>query len=128
MKIINPETLTNPRGYSHGILASGNILCIAGQIGWDKDSQLAPTLAQQLEQALRNILDIVQEAGGKTEHISRLTIFIKDKQEYLQQTKEIGLRYRIVMGKHYPAMSLIVVKDLLEDHALVEIEATAVIP
>ena len=128
MKIITPDSLAAPRGYNHAILSSGNILCIAGQVGWDKNMQLAPTLAQQFEQALRNIMDVVQEAGGKAEYISRFTIFIKDKQDYLQNSKEIGLRYRIVMGKHYPAMSLIVVKDLLEDGALVEIEATAVLP
>jgi len=128
MKIVNPQSLAAPRGYNHGILASGNILCVAGQVGWDKQMQLAPTLAQQFEQALRNILDIVQEAGGRPENITRFTIFIKDKQAYLQQTKEIGLRYRMVMAKHFPAMSLIVINDLLEDGALVEIEATAVIP
>jgi enamine deaminase RidA (YjgF/YER057c/UK114 family) len=128
MKIINPDSLATPRGYNHGILGSGNILCVAGQVGWDKNMQLAPTLAQQFEQALRNILEVVQEAGGKTEHIARFTIFVKDKQDYTQNAKEIGLRYRIVMGKHYPAMSLLVVKDLLEDNALIEIEATAVIP
>ena len=128
MKIINPDSLASPRGYNHGILASGNVLCVAGQIGWDKDMRLASTLAQQFEQALRNVLEVVQQAGGKTENISRFTIFIKDKEEYLQQSKEIGLRYRMVMGKHYPAMSLLVIRDLLEEGAMVEIEATAIIP
>jgi enamine deaminase RidA (YjgF/YER057c/UK114 family) len=128
MKIINPETLASPRGYNHGVVASGNFLCIAGQVGWDKNMRLAPTLAQQFEQALRNILDVVQEAGGKPENISRFTIFIKDKLDYLQQSKEIGLRYRTLMGKHFPAMSLLIVNDLLEDGAMVEIEATAIIP
>ena len=128
MKIINPDTLTKPSGYNNGILGSGNILCVAGQVGWDKNAQLANGLAQQFEQAIRNVLEVVQAAGGKAENISRFTIYIKDKEEYLQQTREIGLRYRMLMGKHYPAMSLVIVKDLLEEGALVEIEATAVIP
>jgi len=128
IKVVNPDTLAKPRGFNHGILASGNILCIAGQVGWNQNAQLAHGLAQQFEQALRNILDVVREAGGKPENISRFTIFIKDKQDYLQQTEEIGLRYRALMGRHFPAMSLLIVKDLLEDGALVEIEATAVIP
>ena len=128
MKILNPESLAGPRGYNHGILSEGKILCVSGQIGWDSEYQLAPGLPQQFEQALRNILTVVHEAGGKAEHIARFTIFIKDKMDYLQNTKEIGLRYRTLMGKHFPAMSLIIVKDLLENDALVEIEATAVIP
>jgi enamine deaminase RidA (YjgF/YER057c/UK114 family) len=128
MKILNPESLAGPRGYNHGILAEGKILCVSGQIGWDLEYRLAPGLPQQFEQALRNIIAVVQEAGGKPENIARLTIFIKDKADYLQNTKEIGLRYRTLMGKHFPAMSLLVISDLLEEGALVEIEATAVIP
>ena len=128
MKIFNPETLAAPRGYNHGIVASGNLLFVAGQIGWDKDGNVADGLVNQFEQALRNILAVVQDAGGKAENIGRLTIFIKDKQDYLNRRKEIGLRYKATMGKHFPAMSLLVVKDLLEEKALVEIEATAVLP
>ena len=128
MKIFNPETLAIPRGYNHGILASGNLLFIAGQIGWDKDGNVADGLVNQFEQALRNILAVVEKAGGTAENIGRLMIFIKDKQDYLNRRKQIGQCYQAVMGKHYPAMSLLVVKDLLEEKALVEIEATAVLP
>jgi enamine deaminase RidA (YjgF/YER057c/UK114 family) len=128
MKIVNPENLPAPRGYNHGILCSGNMLFISGQIGWDSEKRLPASLPMQFEQALRNILSVLESAGGKTEHICRFTIYIKDKADYLRNTKEIGLRYQMVIGKHYPAMSLLVISDLLEDAALVEIEATAVIP
>jgi enamine deaminase RidA (YjgF/YER057c/UK114 family) len=128
MKIFNPEILATPRGYNHGISAAGNLLFVAGQIGWDKDGNIAEGLVNQFQQALRNIMEVVEKAGGKAENIGRLTIFIKDKQDYLNRRKEIGERYQSIMGKHFPAMSLLVVKDLLEEKALVEIEATAVIP
>jgi enamine deaminase RidA (YjgF/YER057c/UK114 family) len=128
MKIVNPETLAPARGYNHGLLMTGNLLFIAGQIGWDQDENVAQGLTDQFELALRNVLAVLEKANGKPEHIARLTIFIKDKQQYLDQRKEIGTRYRALMGKHYPAMSLLVVKDLLEENALIEIEATAVLP
>lgn len=128
MRIFNPETLATPRGYNHGIMASGSLLFVAGQIGWDKDGNVADGLVNQFEQALRNVVAVVENAGGKAGNIGRLTIFIKDKQDYLNRRKEIGKRYRTVMGKHYPAMSLLVVRDLLEENALVELEATAVLP
>ena len=127
-RILNPESLASPRGYNHGIVMSGKLLFVSGQIGWDKNGTLADGLAAQFERALQNILAVVSEAGGDPEHIARMTIFIKDKKQYEEQRKEIGTRYRALMGKHYPAMSLLVVKDLLEEGALVEIEATAVLP
>ena len=128
MKIVNPSQLPKPQGYSHGILASGKVLFIAGQIGWDRNCKLAEGIANQFEAALQNLLAVVTDAGGKPENIARFTIFIKDKQDYIDSRKEIGARYRSLMGKHFPAMSLLVIKDLLEDGALVEIEATAVLP
>ena len=127
-RTINPGTLASPRGYSHGIQATGNLLFISGQIGWDKNGNVAEGFANQFELALKNVLAVVEEAGGRAQHIARLTIFIKDKKQYQDQRKEIGVRYRALMGKHFPAMSLLVVKDLLEEKALVEIEATAVLP
>jgi enamine deaminase RidA (YjgF/YER057c/UK114 family) len=128
MKIFNPEILATPHGYNHGISASGNLLFVAGQIGWDKDGNIAKGLVNQFEQALRNVVAVVESAGGKAENIGRLTIFIKDKQDYLNLRTEIGQHYQAIMGKHYPAMSLLVVKDLLEENALIELEATAVLP
>lgn len=129
MEKINPETLATPRGYNNGILMpGGKILFVAGQVGWDRQERMAQGLVAQFEQALRNILDVVESAGGNRECIGRFTIFIKDKNEYIEKRKEIGAVYREQMGKHFPAMSLLVIKDLLEPNALVEIEATAVLP
>jgi len=129
MRIIQPESLGKPRGYSNGILApAGRILFVAGQIGWDRTRKLKEGLTAQFGQAIQNILEVVREAGGSPENIGRMTIYIKDKSDYQKRTKEIGEQYQQRMGKHFPAMSLIIVKDLLEEGALVEIEATAVIP
>jgi enamine deaminase RidA (YjgF/YER057c/UK114 family) len=128
MNFINPETLATPKGYNHGVLSSGGILFVAGQIGWDRNQKLVDGFAAQFDLALANVLEVVRAAGGNAEHISRFTIFVKDKSEYLKLRKEVGASYRQHMGRHYPAMSLVIVKDLLEDGALVEIEATAVIP
>jgi enamine deaminase RidA (YjgF/YER057c/UK114 family) len=129
MNFINPETLAPPKGYNHGILINGaRMLFIAGQIGWDRNEKLVEGFAAQFDLALANVLEVVRAAGGSAEHVSRFTIFVKDKSEYLKVRKEIGMLYRKQMGHHYPAMSLVIVKDLLEDGALVEIEATAVIP
>jgi enamine deaminase RidA (YjgF/YER057c/UK114 family) len=128
MKIINPPGLPPPRGYSNGVVAEGRMLFVAGQIGWNESSRLVgDRFVDQFDQALANVLTVVKAAGGAPESVSRLTIFITDKGQYLSATDEIGRRYRARMGRHYPAMSLVEVKALLEPGALVEIEATAVI-
>jgi enamine deaminase RidA (YjgF/YER057c/UK114 family) len=128
MKIVNPTSLGKPHGYSNGILYPlGQILFVSGQIGWDASRNLANGLTAQFVQALRNVLDVVREAGGNPESIGRLTMYVTDKQEYLRSRKEIGEAYRSIMGRHFPAMSLVIAKDLLEEGALIEIEATAVI-
>jgi enamine deaminase RidA (YjgF/YER057c/UK114 family) len=125
---INPAGLPAPRGYSHGILGEGRILCVAGQIGWNQFGQLVSArFADQFDQALANILQVVSEAGGTAESIARLTIYVVDVHEYMEVTQELGRRYRERMGTHYPAMTLVEVKRLLEPGARVEIEATAVI-
>lgn len=128
MNFINPETLASPKGYNHGVLSSGRILFIAGQIGWDRNEKLVDGFKAQFDLALANVLEVVRVAGGNPQDIGRFTIFVKDKSEYLKVRKDIGKIYRQRMGNHYPAMSLVIVKDLLEDGALIEIEATAVIP
>jgi enamine deaminase RidA (YjgF/YER057c/UK114 family) len=129
MNFINPETLAPPKGYNHGVLINGGrILFVAGQIGWDRNAKLVDGFAAQFDLALANVLEVVRAAGGNAQDIGRFTIFVKDRSEYLKLRKEIGTLYRQRMGNHYPAMSLVVVKDLLEDGALIEIEATAVIP
>jgi len=128
MKIINPPGLPPPRGYSNGVVAEGRMLFVAGQIGWNESSRLVgDSFIDQFDQALANVLTVVTAAGGAPKSVSRLTIFITDKGQYLSATEEIGQRYRARMGRHYPAMSLVEVKALLEPGALVEIEATAVI-
>jgi len=129
--VIQPESLAAARGYSNGLLfpAGGRLLFVAGQIGWDRDERLvSPEIAPQFEQALRNVVDVVRAAGGGPEHIGRFTIYVTDKARYTAARKEIGAAYRALMGRAYPAMALVQVADLLEEGALVEIEATAVLP
>ena len=128
MKIVNPETLAPPRGYSHGILGHGRVLFVAGQIGWNSYGQLVGEgFPDQFDQALANVVAVVSEAGGRPESIARFTIYVVDKSEYLFAQREIGQRYRARMGRHFPAMTLVEVKSLLEPGARVEIEATAVL-
>jgi enamine deaminase RidA (YjgF/YER057c/UK114 family) len=128
--LVNPESLAPPRGYSHGVAYEcGRILFVAGQVAWDREEQVVSTdFVAQFQQALRNVLDVVTEAGGSPASIGRLTIFVIDKQLYMKDTKRLGQAYRELMGRHYPAMSLVQVADLLEEGALLEIEATAVLP
>jgi enamine deaminase RidA (YjgF/YER057c/UK114 family) len=131
MKIINPERLGRPRGYANGVLtdAGGRVLFVAGQIAWDERQRIvSQDFVEQFERALANVLAVVSEAGGAAEQIARLTIYVTDKREYLARTREVGERFRALMGTHYPAMSLVEVKSLLEDEAKIEIEATAVLP
>ena len=126
MKIINPWGI--PKGYSNGILAEGKTLFIAGQIGWNENEKLVSSdLVLQTKQALSNVITILNEAGGKPENLARLTWYVVDKKEYLANQREIGKVYREILGSHYPAMSLIEVKSLLEDGAKIEIEGTAVL-
>ena len=129
-RVIHDPSLAPPRGYSNGLLMPpGPLLFVAGQIGWDADSKLAgPSMEEQFAQALRNVLAVVSAAGGAAEHIARLTIYVTDKSRYLAATGAIGAHYRQLMGRHFPAMALVQVADLLEEGALVEIEATAVLP
>ncbi len=127
VKVIHPEDWATAKGYANGVIAEGKILFVGGQIGWTKD-QIFETddFVGQVRQTLENIVGVVEAAGGKVENIARMTWFIKDKQAYVASQRELGQVYRDVLGRHFPAMSLLVVADLLEDRALVEIEATAV--
>jgi enamine deaminase RidA (YjgF/YER057c/UK114 family) len=127
-RIIHPEGWKAAKGYANGILSNNGQLFIGGQIGWTRDQIFEEkTFIGQMEQALNNIVVIVKAAGGDVNNIVRLTWYIKDKSEYLNNQKLIGEVYQRIIGKHYPAMSMIVVKDLIEDEALLEIEATALI-
>ncbi|MGI3185944.1 RidA family protein [Nioella aestuarii] len=127
-KSIQPEGWPEPKGYANGILASNGTLYVGGQIGWDTEGKFAPGgFIGQMEQALQNIRDVVEAAGGTPDDIVRLTWYVTDKQEYLDSQREVGAAYRRIMGKHFPAMAMVVVAGLVEDEAVVEIEATAVI-
>ena len=130
LETIDPAGWTKPRGYSNGILApvGAQILFIAGQIGWNVQQELvSDDLIAQFEQALRNVLAVVSAADGWPDQITRMTIYVDDRDAYLAATRELGAVYRQLMGTHYPAMSLVEVSALLENGARVEIEATAAI-
>ena len=125
----NPVELGAPRGYSNGLLyAHGSILFVAGQVAWNAHQQIvSDDFIDQFTCALGNVMTVVREAGGAAESIGRLTIYVTDKDEYSADLKAVGAAYRSVMGRHYPAMTLVEVAGLLEPGAKVEIEATAVI-
>jgi enamine deaminase RidA (YjgF/YER057c/UK114 family) len=129
-RLINPETLGAPSGYSHGVLADGGgkLLFIAGQIAWDQNQKIvSDDFVEQFDKALANVITVVQAAGGESNNIVRVVVYVTNKHEYLAQTKAVGERYRKHMGKHFPAMVLVQVAGLLDDAAKVEIEAMAVI-
>ena len=126
--IIQPDDWAPAKGYSNGVLAEGRTLSIGGQIGWNGQQVfVAHDFIGQMEQALRNIVAVLEKAGGTAEDLVRLTWYITDKRTYLANQKEVGQVYRKVLGRNFPAMTMVVVKDLIEDEALIEIEATAVL-
>ncbi|EBA06836.1 RidA family protein [Sagittula stellata] len=125
---IQPEGWAPALGYANGMLMPDGTLHVGGQIGWNKDKVFVEGgFIAQMEQALRNIAEIVRAAGGDVTDVGRLTWFVKDKSEYLAHQREVGKAYQRVFGKHFPAMSMLIVNDLVEDAALLEIEATAYI-
>ena len=129
MQTLLPPDWPRPQGYANGIMAQGKMIFVAGQIGWDRNNRiLSDNLAEQVRQALKNTVAVLAEAGAGPEHVTRMTWYVLDKQEYRASLKEIGQVYREVMGKNYPVMSLLQVSALLEDQAKVEIETTAVLP
>jgi len=128
---INPDSLGAPSGYSHGLVAdaTGKLLFIAGQIAWDQKQKIvSDDFVEQFDRALANVVTVLSAAGGKPEHIARLVIYVTDKIEYRERTREVGERYRKHLGKHFPAMVLVQVAGLLDDAAKVEIEGMAVLP
>lgn len=129
MKTLLPEGWPRPSGYANGVLAEGRMIFVAGMIGWDQNQRFSSKrLEDQVRQALQNILAVLAEGGAGPEHLVRLTWFVVDRQAYVDARKEIGAVYREVIGTHYPAMSVVEVSGLVEPEALVEIEATAVMP
>ena len=129
MQILQPPGWARARGFSNGIACKGNLVFIAGQVGWTGQGEWRErTFAGQFRQALQNILEVLEQARGRPEHIVRLTWYVLDKQEYLGALQEVGAAYRELMGRHFPVMAVVQVSGLVEDEARLEIEATAVIP
>ena len=129
MQILQPPGWARARGFSNGIAATGRLVFIAGQIGWTGQGEWQDkSFAGQFRQALQNILSVLHEAKGGPEHIVRLTWYVLDKNEYQSSLKGVGAAYRELMGRHYPAMTVVQVSGLVEDEARLEIEATAVVP
>jgi enamine deaminase RidA (YjgF/YER057c/UK114 family) len=127
-RMLQPASWPRPRGYTNGVAATGETIFLAGQIGWDAAGKFAEGLANQVGQALTNIVTLLGEADAGPEHLVRLTWFVTDLHAYRESQLTIGAAYRRVIGRHFPAMSVIGVSQLVEPAALVEIEATAVLP
>ncbi len=126
---LQPRSWKLAKGLSNGVVAEGRTIFLAGQVGWNAEQRFeSADFVAQARQALANIVTLVAEAGGRPDHITRLTWFVLDKQDYLSRLRELGEAYRGVMGKHFPAMTLVQVGALVEDEARLEIEATAVVP
>lgn len=129
-RILQPEGWAAPRGYSNGVEAEGRLVFVAGQIGWNPRTAEFETddFVGQADQALRNVVTVLREAGAEPGHVTRMTWYVTDRAAYLANTRALGRVWRESFGRHYPAMTLVVVAGLLEEGAKVEIEATAVFP
>ncbi len=128
-EVVQPEGWPRPKGYAHAVAAEGRLLFIAGQVGWDASETFqSDDFVDQARQALDNVVTLLRAAGGRPEHLVRMTWYVTDKREYLGRLKELGQAYREVVGPVFPAMTAVEVSALIEDRARVEIECTAVIP
>ena len=128
-RVLQPPDWAPPKGYANGIEARGRFVFVAGQVGWNPAGQFeSDDFVDQARQALRNIVAVLAEAGAEPAHLTRLTWFVLDKQVYLASLPDLGRAYREVLGRHFPAMTLVQVAGLVEPGALLEIEATAVLP
>jgi enamine deaminase RidA (YjgF/YER057c/UK114 family) len=129
MRVLLPRGWKPPIGYANGIAASGTLVFVAGQVGWDEQQVFrSEDLSVQFEQALKNVIAVLAETGGRPEHICRMTAYCCDKPAYLAARPQLGRIWRSLMGRHFPAMSMIFVSDLLDSPGKIELEATAVIP
>ena len=129
MQLLNPKHWRPAKGFSNGVVAEGRLICVAGQIGWNAEQEFeSDDFVAQVRQALANIIAVLAEAGVGPENVMRLTWYVTDKNEYLSRLSDVGQAYRDVMGRHFPAMTLVQVAALVEDRAKVEIEATAIAP
>lgn len=128
--ILQPEGWAKPVGYANGIAARGRVVFIAGQVGWNPETAQFDTddFAEQSAQALRNVVAVLREAGAGPEHLVRMTWYVTDKAAYVASRRQVGNAWRDILGRRYPATTLVIVSALLEDRAQVEIEATAVVP
>jgi enamine deaminase RidA (YjgF/YER057c/UK114 family) len=128
-EFLHPDNWIASKGYTNGIAAEGRQVFVAGQVGWNARAEFeSDDFVAQVEQALSNIIQILAQAGGESRHLVRLNWYLTDKAEYVARQKDVGEAYRRVIGRHFPAMTLLIVAGLLEAGAKVEIEATAVIP
>jgi enamine deaminase RidA (YjgF/YER057c/UK114 family) len=127
-EILQPAGWPRPQGYAHGIKARGEMVFVGGMVGWNTRGEFPPSFVDQARQALANIVAVLAEGGGAPEHIVRMTWYVRDMDAYLAARPELGRAYREVIGPHFPAMALVEVSRLVEPHALLEIEATAVLP
>jgi enamine deaminase RidA (YjgF/YER057c/UK114 family) len=129
MRFLHPKNWAPTSGFSNGVAAEGRQIFVAGQVGWNARQEIVDDdFVAQVEQALRNIVDILAEADARPQHLVRLTWYLTDKREYVARSTEVGQVYRRIVGRHFPAMTLVQVAALLDDRAKVEIEATAVVP
>lgn len=129
MKFLNPPNWPRPKGYANGVVAKGTMVFLSGIVGWDAQGQFTSSdFIAQTRQSLLNIVEILREANAKPEHIARMIWYVIDREEYLAAANELGAIYREIIGRHYPAMSVVEVSGLLESAARVEIEVTAVVP
>jgi enamine deaminase RidA (YjgF/YER057c/UK114 family) len=128
-RILQPDGWARPRGYANGVAARGQTIFVAGQIGWDAQQRLVPgDLVAQARQALANIVAVLAVDGAKPEHIVRLTWYVTSRADYLAAAEPLGAAYREIIGRHFPAMTAVEVSALMEPGAVIEIEATAVLP
>jgi enamine deaminase RidA (YjgF/YER057c/UK114 family) len=129
MKVLQPPHWPRPRGYANGVSARGSLVFVSGIVGWNDQGEFASRdFVAQVRQALLNIVEVLNQAKAKPEHIARMTWYVLDKNEYMASAKEMGAAYRQIIGQHYPAMTVVEVSGLVEADARVEIEVTAVIP
>ena len=129
MKFLQPPNWPRPRGYANGVATRGSLVFLSGIVGWNAQGEFATSdFTSQVRQALLNIVEILKEAQARPEHIARMTWYVLDKNEYMAAAREMGAAYREIIGRHYPAMTVVEVSGLVEPHARVEIEVTAVVP
>jgi len=129
MKFLQPPDWPRPKGYANGVTAKGSLVFLSGMVGWNAQQEFAALdFVGQVRQALLNIVEVLKQAKAKPEHIARMTWYVIDKSEYMAAAKQMGVIYREIIGKHYPAMTVVEVSGLVEEKARVEIEVTAVVP